>query len=46
MSALYSRMKNRTGDIRFLLKTGISKFTRLSVFSALSNLVDFAAESY
>ena len=29
MSALYSRMKNRTGDIRFLLMT-----------SALSNLVD------
>ncbi len=40
MSALYSRMKNRTGDIRFLLMTGISKFTRLSVFSTLSNLVD------
>ena len=40
MSALYSRMKNRTGDIRFLLMTGISKFTQLSVFSALSNLVD------
>ncbi len=40
MSALYSRMKNRTGDIRFLLMTGISKFTRLPVFSALSNLVD------
>ena len=40
MSALYSRMKNRTGDIRFLLMTGISKFTRLSVFSALSNLAD------
>ena len=40
MAALYSRMKNRTGDIRFLLMTGISKFTRLSVFSALSNLVD------
>ncbi len=32
MSAFYSRMKNRTGDIRFLLMTGISKFTRLSVF--------------
>ena len=40
MSAFYSRMKNRTGDIRFLLMTGVSKFTRLSVFSALSNLVD------
>ena len=40
LSAVYSQMKNRTGDIRFLLMTGISKFTRLSVFSALSNLVD------
>ena len=40
LSDVYSQMKNRTGDIRFLLMTGISKFTRLSVFSALSNLVD------
>ena len=40
LSELYSQMKDRTGDIRFLLMTGISKFTRLSVFSALSNLVD------
>lgn len=44
MSAFYSRMKNRTGDIRFLLMTGISKFTRLSVFSALSNLVDVSQD--
>ena len=44
MSALYSRMKNRTGDIRFLLMTGVSKFTRLSVFSALSNLVDVSQD--
>ena len=44
MSALYSRMKNRTGDIRFLLMTGISKFTRLSVFLALSNLVDVSQD--
>ena len=40
LSAVYSQMKNRTGDIRFLFMTGVSKFTRLSVFSALSNLVD------
>ena len=40
LSAIYSQMKNRTGDIRFLFMTGVSKFTRLSVFSALSNLVD------
>ena len=40
MSALYTQMKDRTGCIRFLLMTGISKFTKLSVFSALSNIVD------
>ena len=40
LSAVYSQMKNRTGDIRFLFMTGVSKFTKLSVFSALSNLVD------
>ena len=40
LSAVYSQMKNRTGDIRFLLMTGVSKFTKLSVFSALNNIVD------
>ena len=45
LSAVYSQMKNRTGDIRFLFMTGVSKFTRLSVFSALSNLVDVSQRS-
>ena len=40
LSALYAQMKNRTGDIRFLFMTGVSKFTKLSVFSALNNIVD------
>jgi hypothetical protein len=40
LSAVYSQMKNRTGDIRLLFMTGVSKFTKLSVFSALNNLVD------
>ena len=40
LSAVYSQMKNRTGDIKFLFMTGVSKFTKLSVFSALNNLVD------
>ena len=35
-------MKNRTGDIRFLFMTGVSKFTKLSVFSALNNIVDIS----
>jgi len=42
LAAVYSQMKNRTGDIRFLLMTGVSKFTRLSVFSALNNIVDIS----
>ena len=40
LSAFYSQMKNRVGCIRFLFMTGISKFTKLSVFSALSNIRD------
>ena len=42
LSAVYSQMKNRAGDIRFLLMTGVSKFTKLSVFSALNNIVDIS----
>jgi hypothetical protein len=38
-------MKNRTGDIRFLLMTGVSKFTKLSVFSALNNIVDISQDN-
>ena len=40
MSSLYAQMKNRTGNIRFLFMTGASKFTKPSVFSALSNIKD------
>ena len=40
LSAVYAQMKNRTGDIRFLFMTGVSKFTKLSVVSALNNIVD------
>ena len=42
LSVVYSQMKNRTGDIRFLFMTGVSKFTKLSVFSALNNIVDMS----
>ena len=44
LSALYSQMKNRTGSIRFLLMTGVSKFTPLSVFSTLNNIVDVSQD--
>ena len=42
LATVYSQMKNRTGDIRFLFMTGVSKFTKLSVFSALNNIVDIS----
>lgn len=42
LSAFYAQMKDRSGAIRFLLMTGVSKFTKLSVFSALSNIVDIS----
>lgn len=42
LADFYRQMKDRTGDIRFLMITGVSKFTKMSVFSALSNLVDLS----
>ena len=44
LSDLYSQMKNRTGDIRFMLMTGVSKFTKMSVFSCLNNIVDISMD--
>jgi len=44
LSAVYSQMKNRTGDIKFMFMTGVSKFTKLSVFSALNNIVDISQD--
>ena len=44
LSVVYSQMKNRTGDTRFLFMTGVSKFTKLSVFSALNNIVDLSQD--
>ncbi len=42
LSDFYRQMKDRTGKIRFLMITGVSKFTKMSVFSALSNLSDLS----
>ena len=44
LSTVYSQMKNRTGDIRFLFMTGVSKFTKMSVFSCLNNIVDISMD--
>ncbi len=42
LADFYRQMKDRTEKIRFLMITGVSKFTKMSVFSALSNLVDLS----
>ncbi len=42
LAPVYKQMKDRSGLIRFLMITGVSKFTKLSVFSALSSLVDIS----
>ena len=44
MHGFYSTLKNNVGVIRFLMMTGVSKFTKLSVFSGLNNLQDLTIE--
>ena len=44
MHGFYSTLKNNVGIIRFLMMTGVSKFTKLSVFSGLNNLTDLTIE--
>ena len=45
LSAIYAQFKDNSGKIRFLYITGVSKFTKLSVFSALSSLNDISFET-
>ena len=44
LSLIYGQIKDRVGKIRFMMMTGVSKFTKLSVFSVLSNLCDLTQE--
>ena len=44
MHGFYSTLKNNVGVIRFMMMTGVSKFTKLSVFSGLNNLTDLTIE--
>ena len=44
LAPIYGQMKDRSGKIRFLMITGVSEFTKLSIFSALSSLVDISFE--
>ena len=45
LATIYAQFKDNSGKIRFLYITGVSKFTKLSVFSALSSLNDISFES-
>ena len=45
LAKIYGQFKGRTNKIRFLMITGVSKFTKMSVFSALSNLSDISPMS-
>ncbi len=40
MHDFYVRFKSYSGNIRFLMLTGVSKFAKLSIFSGLNNLTD------
>ena len=44
LSPIYGQMKDRSGKIKFLMITGVSKFTKLSIFSTLSSLIDISFE--
>ena len=41
----YITLKVRVADIHFLMMTGVSKFSKLSVFSGLNNLTDISMNS-
>ncbi len=40
LSNLYIQLKTNVSHVRFLMMTGVTKYTQLSVFSALNNLTD------
>ena len=42
LSAIYAQFKDNSDKIRFLYITGVSKFTKLSIFSCLSSLNDIS----
>ena len=42
LATFYAQLKDSTDLIRFAMITGVSKFTKISVFSTLSNMVDIS----
>ena len=45
LSAFYGEIKNNASNIRFMMMTGVTRFTQLSVFSALNNLNDLTMDA-
>ena len=45
LSDFYIQIKECASDVRFLMMTGVTRFTQLSVFSALNNLTDLTMDS-
>ena len=45
LSYIYAQLKSHVPKIRFLMMTGVTRFTQLSVFSALNNLNDLTMDS-
>ena len=44
LRGLYSVVKDADADIRFSFFTGVSKFSKVSLFSGLNNLIDITLE--
>ena len=44
LSDFYIQIKNNVGAIRFMMMAGVTRFTQLSVFSALNNLTDLTMD--
>ncbi len=42
LKALYSVIKNSDANIRFAFLTGVSKFSKVSIFSGINNIVDIS----
>jgi len=45
LKSLYSVLKEQDRNIKFVFLTGVSKFSRVSIFSGLNNIVDISIDS-
>ena len=46
LKAFYGVLKSQDGNIRFSLLTGVTKFSKVSIFSDLNNLNDISRDRY